>query len=147
MSLTRGTPIHHLIPRTCGLQLPSSCLCLLFSLSLSVHLSSLTQPSVNTRLKWLGLFHRDKHMPGGFMWRMRCPNGSYSLDQWKEILKVIRKNTQTHTHVFLEKHMFFRYCSTVQCWLDWFKVIPKQIQKQTHMRTHMHARSQWLLFA
>jgi len=46
-------------------------------------------PSVNTRLKWLGLFHRDKHMPGGFMWRMRCPNGSYSLDQWKEILKVM----------------------------------------------------------
>jgi len=47
------------------------------------------QPSVNLRLKWLGLFHRDKHMPGGFMWRMRCPNGSYSLAQWKEILKVM----------------------------------------------------------
>jgi len=47
------------------------------------------QPSVNLRLKWLGLFHRDKHMPGGFMWRMRCPNGSYSIGQWKEVLKVM----------------------------------------------------------
>ena len=48
------------------------------------------QPSVNLRLKWLGLFHRDKHMPGGFMWRMRCPNGSYTTAQWKEILKVMQ---------------------------------------------------------
>ena len=48
-----------------------------------------TQPSVNVRLKWLGLFHRDKYMPGGFMWRMRCPNGSYSMKQWKEVLKVL----------------------------------------------------------
>ena len=39
------------------------------------------QPSINLRLKWLGLFHRDKHMPGGFMWRMRCPNGSFSINQ------------------------------------------------------------------
>ena len=54
------------------------------------------QPSVNLRLKWLGLFHRDKHMPGGFMWRMRCPNGSYSLAQWKEILKV--ENTFYREH-------------------------------------------------
>jgi len=60
-------------------------------------------------------------MPGGFMWRMRCPNGSYSLDQWKEILKVIRKNIQTHM-LFLNG-----YCSTVECWLDWFKVIPKNM--------------------
>lgn len=47
------------------------------------------QPSVNLRLKWLGLFHRDKHMPGGFMWRMRCPNGSYTMQQWREVLKVM----------------------------------------------------------
>jgi sulfite reductase beta subunit-like hemoprotein len=25
---------------------------------------------------------------GKFMWRMRCPNGSYSLQQWREIQKV-----------------------------------------------------------
>ena len=30
----------------------------------------------NTRLKWVGLVHRDKRTPGKFMMRMRVPNGT-----------------------------------------------------------------------
>ena len=30
---------------------------------------------MNTRLKWVGLVHRDKRTPGRFMMRMRTPNG------------------------------------------------------------------------
>ena len=30
---------------------------------------------MNTRLKWVGLVHRDKRTPGRFMMRMRIPNG------------------------------------------------------------------------
>ena len=40
------------------------------------------QSLVNINLKWLGLFHREKHMPGYFMWRLRCPNGYFSIKQW-----------------------------------------------------------------
>ena len=34
----------------------------------------------NTRLKWVGLVHRDKRTPGKFMMRMRIPNGIVNAD-------------------------------------------------------------------
>jgi len=34
----------------------------------------------NTRLKWVGLVHRDKRTPGKFMMRMRIPNGIINAD-------------------------------------------------------------------
>jgi len=35
---------------------------------------------MNTRLKWVGLVHRDKRTPGKFMMRMRIPNGIVNAD-------------------------------------------------------------------
>ena len=35
---------------------------------------------MNTRLKWVGLVHRDKRTPGRFMMRMRTPNGIVNSD-------------------------------------------------------------------
>ena len=35
---------------------------------------------MNTRLKWVGLVHRDKRTPGRFMMRMRIPNGIVNSD-------------------------------------------------------------------
>ena len=35
---------------------------------------------MNTRLKWVGLVHRDKRTPGRFMMRMRIPNGIVNAD-------------------------------------------------------------------
>ena len=35
---------------------------------------------MNTRLKWVGLVHRDKRTPGRFMMRMRMPNGIVNSD-------------------------------------------------------------------
>ena len=35
---------------------------------------------MNTRLKWVGMVHRDKRTPGKFMMRMRIPNGIISAD-------------------------------------------------------------------
>ena len=34
----------------------------------------------NTRLKWLGMVHRDKRTPGKFMMRLRIPNGITNAD-------------------------------------------------------------------
>ena len=35
---------------------------------------------MNTRLKWVGLVHRDKRTPGRFMMRLRTPNGIINSD-------------------------------------------------------------------
>merc|ERR1719310_260472 len=35
---------------------------------------------MNTRLKWVGLVHRDKRTPGRFMMRVRLPNGVMNAD-------------------------------------------------------------------
>ena len=35
---------------------------------------------MNTRLKWVGLVHRDKRTPGRFMMRLRLPNGVLNAD-------------------------------------------------------------------
>jgi len=35
---------------------------------------------MNTRLKWVGLVHRDKRTPGRFMMRLRTPNGIVNAD-------------------------------------------------------------------
>merc|ERR1719486_1535651 len=35
---------------------------------------------LNTRLKWVGLVHRDKRTPGRFMMRLRTPNGIVNAD-------------------------------------------------------------------
>ena len=32
---------------------------------------------INTRLKWVGMLHRDKRTPGRFMMRLRTPNGLF----------------------------------------------------------------------
>ena len=38
---------------------------------------------MNTRLKWVGLVHRDKRTPGKFMMRMRLPNGVTNADSMR----------------------------------------------------------------
>jgi len=43
----------------------------------------LDEEDINIRLKWLGLFHRLKYVPGTFMQRFKCPNGSFTLKQWR----------------------------------------------------------------
>ena len=49
------------------------------------------EDDVNTRLKWLGLFHRDKIAPGTFMQRFRVPNGRMSSKQWRTAAEVIQE--------------------------------------------------------
>jgi len=43
----------------------------------------------NTRLKWLGLVHRDKRTPGKFMMRMRIPNGIINADLMRFYADVV----------------------------------------------------------
>lgn len=38
---------------------------------------------MNTRLKWVGLVHRDKRTPGRFMMRLRLPNGVTNADSFR----------------------------------------------------------------
>jgi len=38
---------------------------------------------MNTRLKWVGLVHRDKRTPGRFMMRLRLPNGITNADSMR----------------------------------------------------------------
>jgi len=41
---------------------------------------SIEKADFNTRLKWVGMVHRDKRTPGKFMMRMRIPNGIINAD-------------------------------------------------------------------
>ena len=43
-----------------------------------------------TRLKWLGLFHRGKIAPGTYMWRFRIPNGVVTAPQLRALAGVLR---------------------------------------------------------
>ena len=43
----------------------------------------------NTRLKWLGLVHRDKGTPGKFMMRLRIPNGITNADLMRFYADVV----------------------------------------------------------
>ena len=43
----------------------------------------------NTRLKWLGLVHRDKRTPGKFMMRLRIPNGITNADLMRFYADVV----------------------------------------------------------
>jgi ferredoxin-nitrite reductase len=52
---------------------------------------NLDEEDINVRLKWMGLFHRAKAAPGSFMWRFKCPNGSFSLKQWKVLNDQVRE--------------------------------------------------------
>ena len=51
----------------------------------------LDEDDINSRLKWMGLFHRAKQAPGTFMWRFKCPNGKFSLKQWKVLNDQVRE--------------------------------------------------------
>jgi hypothetical protein len=51
----------------------------------------LDEEDINIRLKWLGLFHRLKYVPGTFMQRFKCPNGSFTLKQWRAINDQVRE--------------------------------------------------------
>ena len=42
--------------------------------------SEIEKMDFNTRLKWVGLVHRDKRTPGRFMMRVRLPNGVMNAD-------------------------------------------------------------------
>nr|GMC81038.1 ferredoxin--nitrite reductase, chloroplastic-like [Ipomoea batatas] len=53
--------------------------------------SKLTKDDVDSRLKWLGLFHRRKHHYGRFMMRLKLPNGVTSSAQTRYLASVIRK--------------------------------------------------------
>ena len=44
---------------------------------------SVEKMDMNTRLKWVGLVHRDKRTPGRFMMRMRLPNGIINADSFR----------------------------------------------------------------
>jgi len=52
---------------------------------------NLDEEDINVRLKWMGLFHRNKQAPGTFMQRFKCPNGSFNLKQWKTINDQVRE--------------------------------------------------------
>ena len=51
----------------------------------------LDEDDINSRLKWMGLFHRAKQAPGTFMWRFKCPNGKFTLEQWKVLNDQVRE--------------------------------------------------------
>jgi len=44
---------------------------------------SVEKADMNTRLKWVGLVHRDKRTPGRFMMRLRLPNGVTNADSFR----------------------------------------------------------------
>ena len=54
-------------------------------------MQNLDEEDINVRLKWMGLFHRAKQQPGTFMWRFKCPNGSFNLQQWKTLNDQVRE--------------------------------------------------------
>lgn len=45
---------------------------------------------IETRLKWVGLFHRRKRTPGRFMMRLKVPNGILNADQLRYFSSVLR---------------------------------------------------------
>jgi ferredoxin-nitrite reductase len=45
--------------------------------------SEVEKGDMNTRLKWVGLVHRDKRTPGRFMMRLRLPNGITNADSMR----------------------------------------------------------------
>ncbi|GAB2272338.1 Ferredoxin--nitrite reductase, chloroplastic [Dionaea muscipula] len=53
--------------------------------------SKASKDDVDTRLKWLGLFHRRKHQYARFMMRLKLPNGVTTSDQTRYLAGVIRK--------------------------------------------------------
>ena len=46
---------------------------------------------MNTRLKWVGLVHRDKRTPGRFMMRLRLPNGITNGDSFRFYADSVEK--------------------------------------------------------
>ena len=46
---------------------------------------------MNTRLKWVGLVHRDKRTPGRFMMRLRLPNGITNADSMRFYADSVEK--------------------------------------------------------
>eukprot|EP00897_Mesotaenium_endlicherianum_P004176 jgi/Mesen1/3787/ME000206S02971 len=46
---------------------------------------------IDTRLKWLGFFHRRKHAYGRFMMRLKLPNGVTTSEQTRFLAGVIQK--------------------------------------------------------
>ena len=46
---------------------------------------------MNTRLKWVGLVHRDKRTPGRFMMRLRLPNGVANADSFRFYAESVEK--------------------------------------------------------
>jgi ferredoxin-nitrite reductase len=48
----------------------------------------LDDDDITLRLKWMGLFHRGKIVPGTFMWRFRVPNGVLTSTQWRALGEV-----------------------------------------------------------
>jgi len=51
----------------------------------------LDEDDIQWRLKWMGLFHRGKIVPGTFMWRFRVPNGVLTSTQWRALGDVAAK--------------------------------------------------------
>jgi ferredoxin-nitrite reductase len=45
--------------------------------------SDIEKGDMNTRLKWVGLVHRDKRTPGRFMMRLRLPNGITNANSFR----------------------------------------------------------------
>ena len=39
--------------------------------------------NMNTRLKYVGLIHRDKRTPGQFLMRLKVPNGIVNINQMR----------------------------------------------------------------
>ncbi|VFQ78303.1 unnamed protein product [Cuscuta campestris] len=57
----------------------------------AIEQSKVMKDDVDTRLKWLGLFHRRKHHYGRFMMRLKLPNGVTTSAQARYLASVIRK--------------------------------------------------------
>ncbi|XP_043714753.1 ferredoxin--nitrite reductase, chloroplastic [Telopea speciosissima] len=53
--------------------------------------SKLSKEDIDSRLKWLGLFHRRKHHYGRFMMRLKLPNGVTTSEQTRYLASVIRR--------------------------------------------------------
>lgn len=53
--------------------------------------AKLLKDDIDSRLKWLGLFHRRKHQYGRFMMRLKLPNGVTTSEQTRYLASVIRK--------------------------------------------------------
>merc|ERR1719183_2148393 len=46
---------------------------------------------MNTRLKFVGMLHRDKRTPGQFMMRLKVPNGIVNADQMRFYADCVEK--------------------------------------------------------